>query len=344
MDSSRFFASDNTAGVHPAVMAALAEANAGHARAYGHDPATDRAIAAIRGVFGAEVEPYFVFLGTAANVLALRALLAPWQAVICTAMAHINTDECGAAESLIGCKLFTVASADGKLRPEDLDPLLRERGNEHRVQPRVVSITQATEVGTVYRPEEVRALADAAHERDLYLHMDGARLANAAAFLGCSLAEITTDCGVDVLSFGGTKNGLMFGEAVVFLKPELARHFKYHRKQSMQLISKMRYIAAQFEALLTGGLWLENARRANAMARRLAAALEGAPELTITRPVEANGLFVTMPLPALKALQQDYYFYILDETAGLARWMTAYDTAPEAVDAFAAAVRRVLRG
>lgn len=342
MPPFRSFASDNNSGVHPEVMAALAAANTDHARAYGHDAYTARADAVFARHFGPRAQVYFVFLGTAANVLALKALAKPWHGVICAETAHINTDECGAPEANAHVKLLDVATPDGKLTPELLDRRYCRVGDEHRVQPKVVSITQASELGTVYTPEEIRVLADYAHQRGMYLHMDGARIANAAVHLGCELRDMTSEAGVDVLSFGGTKNGLMFGEAVVFLDPSLGAEFRWLRKQAMQLVSKMRYIAVQFEALLEGDLWRRNAAHANAMATRLAQGLEGIPGLTLTQPVQANALFPQLPLAAMTALQREYYFYTWDEAQAIARWMTSYDSTVEEVDAFAAAVGRVM--
>lgn len=337
----RAFASDNNAGVHPEVLAALTEANRGHVRAYGDDPWTARAIERVREHLGREAEVHFVFSGTAANVLGLQCVTQPYHAVICARTAHIAVDECGAPERFTGCKLLTLATEDGKLRPEMLPPLLHHVGDQHHSQPRVVSVSQSTELGTVYRPAELRALADAAHAHGLLLHVDGARLANAAAALDVPLRAITTDAGVDVLSFGGTKNGLVGAEAVVFLNGTRAPDFKFVRKSGMQLASKMRYVAAQFDALLTDGLWKRSAAHANRMAQRLARAIEGIPGVRLARPVEANGVFVFLPRAAIAPLQQRSFFYVWDEETCECRWMTSFDTTEEDVDAFAAAVREV---
>ncbi|MBI3554995.1 MAG: aminotransferase class V-fold PLP-dependent enzyme, partial [Deltaproteobacteria bacterium] len=266
----RGFASDNNAGIHPAILAAIAEANQGHASAYGDDDYTARAVVKFREHFGNDADVFFVFNGTAANVLSLMTLTSSFSAVLCAATAHIENDECGAPEKFTGCKLVTIETPDGKLTPELLRPSIKGGGDQHHVQPRAISISQTTELGTVYTAAEVRALADFAHAHGMFLHMDGARISNAAASLHTTLRAITRDAGVDVLSFGGTKIGLMLGEAVVFFKPELARDFKFVRKQGMQLSSKMRFIAAQFDALLAGDLWRRNASRANSMARLLA--------------------------------------------------------------------------
>ncbi|MBU1228665.1 MAG: aminotransferase class V-fold PLP-dependent enzyme [Proteobacteria bacterium] len=334
------FASDNYAGVHPTVMAALAAANVGPAPAYGADALTRAACARFKEVLGENAEPFFVFLGTAANVLALQAMTRPHHAVLAASSAHINVDECGAPERILGCKLMCVDTAGGKLTPGDLRPFLSHLGNEHHNQPRVVSIAQATELGTVYGIDEIQALADFAHENGLLLHMDGARLGNAAAALGCDLRDLTSSAGVDALSFGGTKNGLMFGEAVVFFRPDLARDFPFIRKQGMQLCSKMRFIAAQFLALLDGGLWRANAAQANAMARLLADKVAGIPGLRLTQPVETNAVFASLAPRAIARLQERFAFYVWDHERHVVRWMTSFATTEAEVEAFAAAVRQ----
>jgi threonine aldolase len=336
------FASDNHAGVHPDVLSAVAAANDGHAAAYGGDPWTMRAVQRFREHFGAAVQAFPVFNGTAANVLCLETLTQPWQAVVCAHTAHLNVDECGAPERA-GRKLLVVDTPDGRLTPELVEPLLVRIGDEHVVQPRVISITQSTELGTVYPPAAVTALADWAHAHDMVLHVDGARLCNAAAALGVPLRALTTDAGVDALSFGATKNGAMGAEAVVLLRDELADGFRFRRKQAMQLGSKMRYISAQLDALLTDDLWRRNAEHANAMATRLADGVRDTPGLTITQPVEANAVFAILDPAVTERLQQDWPFYVWDEGTGEVRWMAAWDTAPEDVDAFAAAVRAALR-
>lgn len=333
------FASDNYAGVHPEVLQALAEANEGPARAYGDDELTAAARQRFKKLLGNRAEAYFVFLGTAANVLALQAMVRPHQAVLCAESAHINVDECGAPEARIGCKLMTVPAPGGKLTPELLRPFLAHLGNEHHNQPRAISISQATELGTLYTPLEIRALADFAHANHMWLHMDGARIANACAALECTAAELTVKVGVDAVSFGGTKNGMMFGEAVVLFRAELARDFQYIRKQNMQLCSKMRFISAQFLALLRGGLWLENARRANAMARLLADRLADAPGVEITQPVQTNAVFARLAPSVIERLQARFAFYTWDQQEHVVRWMTSFATTKAEVEAFAAAVR-----
>jgi threonine aldolase len=336
------FASDNHAGVHPDVLAAVISANEGHAAAYGGDPWTARAIQRFREHLGPHAHAFPVFNGTGANVLCLESLTQPWQAVVCARTAHLHVDECGAPERA-GRKLLVVDTPDGRLTPELVEPLMVRIGDEHAVQPRVISIAQSTELGTIYTPDAVAALADWAHGHGLLLHVDGSRLANAAAALGVSLRALTSDVGVDALSFGGTKNGAMGAEAVVLLRDHVADGFRYRRKQAMQLGSKMRYISAQLEALLTGDLWRRNAEHANAMARRLADGVRGARGLRITQPVEANVVFATLDPAATERLQQDWPFYVWDDATGEVRWMASWDTDPDDVDAFAEAVRAALR-
>lgn len=338
------FASDNYAGVHPAVMAALAAANNGPAQAYGADALTQAARARFKEVLGANAEAFFVFLGTAANVLALQAMTSPHHAVLCASTAHINVDECGAPERHLGCKLMNVDTPDGKLTPELLRPFLLHLGNEHHNQPRVVSIAQATELGTVYTAAEIRALADFAHGSGMLLHMDGARLGNAAVALSdgqeCELRHITADAGVDALSFGGTKNGLMFGEAVVFFRPELAHEFPFIRKQGMQLCSKMRFIATQFLALLEGDLWRRNAAKANAMARLLAEKVAGIPGVSLTQTPQTNAVFAALAPAVIERLQARFAFYVWNHEQNVVRWMTSFATTEAEVEEFAAAVRQ----
>jgi threonine aldolase len=334
----RGFGSDNHAGVLPHVLEALAAANDGHAHSYGDDDWTRRAEARFREHFGKQASAYLVFNGTAANVVGLRAICRPYEAVICAETAHLNVDECGAPEWNAGLKLLPVATPDGKLTPELVAPRLVRFGDEHAVQPRVLSITQSTEMGTVYALDEVRALADLAHEQGLLLHVDGARLANAAAALDVPLRALTTDAGVDALSFGGTKNGMLVGEAIVLLRPGLDDAMKFLRKQSMQLASKMRFLSAQFEALLDGDAWRAPAAHANAMAARLAAGVEGVPGVRLTQRVEANAVFAVIPHELAERLRERFFFYTWDERTGEVRWMCAWDTEPDDVDAFTAAL------
>lgn len=336
----RAFASDNYAGVHPEILAAIAAANVDHQIAYGDDDYTARLQSVFAAHFGDPVEVFPVFNGTGANVTALQSMLPPWGAVICTSHAHIHTDEGAAPERVAGIKLLPVPSSNAKLTPELIDTEAFGWGFEHRAQPLVVSITQTTELGTLYTAEEIREIADHAHSKGMLVHLDGARIANAAAALGQPLRAFTRDAGVDVLSFGGTKNGLLLGEAVVVLNPEAADGLKYIRKFNMQLASKMRFISAQFIALLEGDLWLRNATHANTMAARLRAGLEQAiaegraPGLAFTQPTQANAIFATLPADAIKRLQAQVRFYDWDEAANEVRWMTAFDTTEADIDSF----------
>ncbi len=333
-----YFNSDNYAPVLPEVMAAIAAANEGHAPAYGADEVTARVEARIRAELGEQAHAFLVFNGTAANVVALRALLRPWQGIVCAESAHLNVDEGGAPEAMAGLKLLTVPAVDGKLTPELVATRLVRLGDEHVVQPGAVSLAQSTELGTLYTPGELAALAEYAHANGMRLHVDGARLANAAAALDVPLRAITTDVGADVVSFGGTKAGLMLGEAVVLLSGEMALALPYLRKQSMQLASKMRYVAAQFEALLEDELWRRAAAHANAMAARLAAAVSELDGVTVTHAVQANAVFAVLPPGVAERLQRDWGFYTWDERSGEVRWMCSHDTRLEDVDAFAAAI------
>jgi threonine aldolase len=340
--SKRSFASDNNAGVHPRVMEAIQAANDGHVIAYGDDPYTARAVEKFHELLGNEAEVFFVFGGTGANVLGLKAMTRSHHAIICAETAHINVDECGAPEKFTGCKLLPVATSDGKVSIDHIKPLLHEVGFEHHVQPRVISISQATEMGTVYTPREMKALSAFAHDHDMLLHVDGARIANAAASLKVKLRAVTGDVGVDVLSFGGAKNGMMYGEAVVFFKKALAQDFKYTRKQGTHLPSKMRYISAQFEALLSGNLWRENAAHANRMAQLLAGELTKIPQIRITQKVEANGVFAVIPKKYIGKLQKKYFFYVWNDQTSEVRLMTSFDTTEEDIKDFVTLVRRTM--
>ncbi|MFC7472141.1 threonine aldolase family protein [Actinomadura keratinilytica] len=320
-------------------MAALALANGGHQVAYGEDDYTEHLQQIVRSHFGGSAQAFPVFNGTGANVVALQALTDRWGAVICAESAHINVDECGAPERVGGLKLLTVPTPHGKLTPELIDREAYGWDDEHRAMPQVVSITQNTELGTVYTPEEIRAICDHAHERGMKVHLDGARIANAAASLDVPMRAFTNAVGVDVLSYGGTKNGMLFGEAVIVLDPDTARHMKHLRKLSMQLASKMRFVSVQLEAMLAKDLWLRNARHANAMARRLAEAVETVDGVEIVHPVQANAVFARLPHDVSERLQKRFRFYFWDEQAGEVRWMCSFDTQEEDVDAFAAALR-----
>jgi threonine aldolase len=335
----RGFASDNASTIHPEVLAAIEAANHGHAYGYGHDRLSEALAERFKNEFGEQARAFPVWGGTAANVLSLRAVCRPWEAAICAPTAHLNVDECGAPEAIAGVKLLIAPADHGKLTPQAVETLIERVGDEHAVQPRVVSISQCTELGTVYEADEVRALSGLAHARGLLLHVDGARLSNAAAALGSSLRALTSDAGVDLLSFGGTKNGLLGAEAVVFLDLGLADGFQYLRKQSLQLASKMRFLAAQLNALLTDELWLRCAAHANAMAALLAERVHGVPGLTITRPVQTNVVFAQLAHEAIAELQRDWDFYTWDEGIGEVRWMCSWDTTEEDVEEFARAVR-----
>jgi threonine aldolase len=344
MKPARSFASDNNAGIHPQVLKAISAANQGHVVGYGDDSYTSSAVRKFKQHFGGDTEVFIVFNGTAANSLSLHALTDSFHAVICTAVAHIYTDECGAPEKFTGCKLIPIPAPDGKLTVESVRNAFHGIGDQHHVQPRVISITQATEMGTVYKPEEIKALARFAHEHEMFLHMDGARIANAAAALGQNLRQATRDLGVDVLSFGGTKNGLMGAEAVVFFDQKLAHNFQYLRKQGMQLASKMRFISAQLDALLTNDLWLQNAQHANRMARLLQKEVRKIPQVKVVYKVEANGVFAKIPRHSIAKLQKRYFFYVWNEEESIVRWMCSFDTTAEDVKQFAKFVAEIVGG
>ncbi|NOR34687.1 MAG: aminotransferase class V-fold PLP-dependent enzyme [Bacteroidales bacterium] len=338
----RGFASDNNAGVHPNILTALTKVNDGHVIAYGDDPYTEKASAQLREIFGQETEVFFVFIGTAANVLGLSTVTQSYNAVICPETAHINVDECGAPEKFSGCKLLTCNTPDGKLTVDMIASHMHGIGFEHHVQPRMVSITQATELGTVYTVDEIREIARYTHEHGMLLHMDGARISNAAVSLGSDFYEMTGGAGVDVLSFGGTKNGMMYGEAIIFFDQALCKDFKYRRKQGMQLASKMRYIAAQFSTFLENELWKENASHANRMARKLYASVKDIPGLEVTREVESNAVFARIPSHVIPALQDEFFFYIWDEELSEVRWMCSFDTTEADIESFASLLRSML--
>ena len=336
MTQRKSFGSDNHAGAHPAVLRAIMDANLGDAVAYGADAGTERVTATLREIFRAE-GAFLMLNGTGANVLGLSLLLRRHEGVICADSAHINTDECGAPERLLGTKLLGVPAPDGKLTPELISERLSGRGNDHFAQPAAVAITQSTEFGTCYSLAELRKIADFCHARDLRVYLDGARLANAAAYLDCSLAELA-EC-ADVLSFGGTKNGAIGAEALVVMRSGLAADVPYLRKQQTQLTSKMRFVAAQFGALLQDDLWRTSAAHANAMARRLAAGAAAVPGVEIVYPVQANAVFARLDPKHVAALQHDWFFHLWDEQDSVVRWMTAFDTPEADVDAFVASIR-----
>ncbi|WP_344363665.1 low specificity L-threonine aldolase [Streptomyces gobitricini] len=335
----RGFASDNYAGVHPEILAALALANGGHQVAYGEDVYTEHLQRVMHSHFGPTAEAFPVFNGTGANVTALQSLTDRWGAVICAESAHINVDEGGAPERMAGLKLLTVPTPDGKLTPELIDRQAFGWDDEHRAMPQVVSITQNTELGTVYTVDEIRAIVEHAHGLGMKVHLDGARIANAAASLDVPMRAFTNAAGVDVLSFGGTKNGMLAGECVVVLNPDAVSHMKHLRKMSMQLASKMRFVSVQFEALLAKDLWLRNARHSNAMAQRLAEGVRAVDGVEILHPVQANAVFARLPHQVTRRLQERFRFYFWDEAAGDVRWMCSFDTTEDDVDAFVLALK-----
>ena len=338
----RSFASDNYSGVHPEVLAALVAANEGHQVAYGEDAYTARLHEVMTELFGKPVEIFPVFNGTGANVVSLQSLLPRWGAVVCAATAHINCDENGAPERVGGMKLLSVPTENGKLTPELIDKEAWGFGDEHRAQPLAVSITQTTELGTCYTPAEVKAICDHAHSLGMKVHMDGARLANAAASLGVPVREFTSDAGVDVLSFGGTKNGIMFGEIIVALNPSATDGLIYLRKMNMQLASKMRFISAQMLALLEDDLWIKSAGHANAMAAKLRAAIDSIPGVQATQDTQSNGVFAVLPEGVANKLRESFRFYDWNEAAREVRWMCSFDTSEADIDAFVAAIKAEL--
>ncbi|MBD3914417.1 low specificity L-threonine aldolase [Nocardioides hwasunensis] len=340
--SRRGFASDNSSGVHPEVLRALAQANGGHQPAYGADVYTQRLQAELADVFGVDVDIFAVFNGTGANVLALQALLPRWGAVVCARTAHINVDENGAPERVGGMKLLPVETPDGKLTPELLDREAWGWGDEHRAQPLAVSITQTTELGTCYRPDEIADLAAHAHELGMKVHVDGARLANAAAWLDVPVRAFTADAGVDILTWGGTKNGLVFGECVVSFDPGLGESLRYLRKMDMQLASKSRFVAAQLLAMLDDDLWLRSARHANAMATRLRRGVDLLPAVEVTQPTQSNGVFAILPPGVADRLRQRFAFHDWDAARREVRWMCSFDTTEQDVDDFLAALEEEL--
>jgi len=340
---SRGFASDNNAGVHPQILKEMQRVNNGHVIGYGDDIYTDEANQLFKIIFGSSTEVFFVFTGTAANVLGLTGITRSWNSIITAFSAHIEQDECGAPEKYTGCKVLTVDTPDGKIRKDFLARHMHGFDFEHHSQPKVVSITQSTEMGTVYEPAEIRDLADFVHKHDMLLHMDGARIANAAATLDLPFRDFTTEAGVDVLSFGGTKNGMMMGEAVCFLKEGLSEDFKYIRKQGMQLASKMRFIAAQFIAYFRNDLWLNNARHANMMAVKLARRIENIEGLRITQEVKSNGVFLIMPGQVADDIRSEYFFYPWNEELSEYRLMTSWDTTENDIEDFCDLLERKMK-
>jgi len=336
------FASDNNSGVHPNILRAMEAANAGHFTGYGNDPFTGEAISVFKEKFGSDTEVFFVFNGTGANVLGLSSVTRSFNSIICAETAHIQEDECGAPEKFTGCKLLPVEPIQGKITPDAIMHHLKGFEFEHHSQPKVISISQVTEMGTVYQPAEIKALASLAHDNHMFLHMDGARIANAAIALNMDFREFTRDCGVDILSFGGTKNGMMMGEAVLFFNPELTRQTKYIRKQSMQLYSKMRFVGAQFIAYFENDLWKVTATHANKMAKLLEAEVAKIPQIKLTQQVEANGVFAIVPPEIIKPLQERFFFYIWNPITSEVRWMTSFDTTEKEIYEFTALIKKLL--
>ncbi len=341
--NKRGFASDNFSGVLPEVMEAIQNANNGHVMAYGLDAYTASAIEKFKSLFGENIDVYFAFNGTGANVIGLSTLTQSYHSILCPASAHIQVDECGAPDKFTGCKVIPIDCPDGKITPELIQPHLHGFGFEHHSQPKMISITQCTELGTVYTPKEVKAICDLAHANNMYVHMDGARLANAVVSLGVDVTEFTTKAGIDALSFGGTKNGMMLGEAVIFFNPDLSTETKYVRKQSMQLYSKMRYIGAQFDAMLTNDLWLKTARHANKMAKLLEAEVLKIDKIKITQKVQSNGIWALIPKDKIEKLQEEYFFWVWDEHAGEVRWICSFDTTEEDINGFVALLKSELK-
>ncbi|HAH25813.1 MAG TPA: threonine aldolase [Prolixibacteraceae bacterium] len=338
----RGFASDNNSGIHPEILQALFTANEGHAVGYGGDQITEMAIQRFKQEFGQEIDVYFVFNGTGANVLSLSTLSHSFHSIICAETAHIQTDECGAPEKLTGSKLLPVQTIKGKITPEGIRKYLHGFEFEHHSQPKMISISQVTELGTVYSLEEIKAITTLAHEYGLFVHMDGARLANAAVALNLPFRAFTVDAGIDVLSFGGTKNGMMLGEAVVFFNPALSKNTKYIRKQSMQLFSKMRFVSAQFLAYFNNDLWKKNAAHSNKMAKLLEQEVKKIPAIQLTQEVDANGVFAIVPKEIIPLLQEKYFFYMWDEHRSEVRWMTSFDTQEEDILNFVALIKSLV--
>lgn len=342
MKITKGFASDNNSGVHPAILASLTDVNSGHQKGYGDDPYTQEATQLFKQHFGEQAEIYFVLTGTGANIVGLQSGIKSYHSIICANTAHIHVDECGAPEKFTGAKLLAIDTPDGKLTPQLVQPYLHGFGFEHHSQPGVISITQCTEMGTIYTAIEIQELAELAHKNNMLLHVDGARIANAVATLGISLKEMITNTGVDILSFGGTKNGMMFGEAVVILNPEKTQGIQYYRKQAAQLYSKMRFVSGQFIAYFQNEVWQQNARHSNKMAQLLYQKIQEIPEIKVTQKVQANGIFAIVPPEIIPPLQQQYFFYMWDESKNEVRWMTSFDTTEEDVQNFGMAIRQLI--
>ncbi|SHH40535.1 threonine aldolase family protein [Tepidibacter thalassicus] len=324
-------ASDNYSGVHPKILQAIIDCNKKHAFPYGDDYYTKKAVEKFKEIFGEKIDVYFVSNGTAANVISLSSVLRSFESVICTDIAHITVDECGALERFTGSKILQLPHKDGKICIDDIKKTLNNRGVDRHTQPKIISISQVTEIGTVYTIDEIKNLVEFAHKNDLLVHIDGARISNAAVALDVSFKEMITDTGVDLLSFGGTKNGMMYGEAIISFNPKLSENLKYLRKQGMNVISKMRYISAQFLAFFENELWKENAKNSNAMAKLLATELQTIPDIKLLSPIESNIIFARIPEKWIKPLQSKYYFYKSEDESNLVRWVTSYDTTKEEI-------------
>lgn len=336
--------SDNNSGVHPSILEAIYECNIGHEPSYGADKYTRRAIELIREIFHKDVDVYFVTTGTAANIVGLAGILAPYEGVVAPDTAHINVDECGALERFGGAKILYVPNRDGKIYPEDVEVFLTSLGDEHQVQPKIISISQISELGTAYTVEEIRELANFAHDNNMLIHMDGARIANAVVALDSSFKEMVTDTGVDLLSFGGTKNGMMMGEAIISFNKDISRAFKYVRKQAMQLVSKMRFISAQFIPYLEQGIWRENAINSNGMAQYLKKKLSNISGVRVDNKTSGNMLFVQIPKEWNQPLQEKYPVYIVDKESNIIRLVTSFDTTEKDANAFVEYIEGISMG
>ncbi|MGJ0845353.1 threonine aldolase family protein [Tissierella praeacuta] len=337
----KMFMSDNNSGVHPDIIEAIINVNNGHAYSYGNDITTKKAIEKIIELLGVEADIYFVTTGTAANVIGLSGLLKPYEAVVCANTAHINVDECGALEKFSGSKILQISTENGKISKEEVIGFLHSLGDEHQSQPRIISISQTTETGTLYSIKEIKDLANFAHKNNMLLHVDGARIANAVVALNTTFKEMITDTGVDLLSFGGTKNGMMIGEAIVSLNKDLSKGFKFYRKQGMQLLSKMRFVSAQFVAYLSNELWKENASNANNMGKYFADRLLEIPGVTLKSKPETNMLFVYMKKDLINSLQKEFDFYLIDEETNLIRLVTSFDTSKDDIDNFIEFIKNI---
>jgi len=335
-------ASDNYSGVHPEIMEALVRANIDHQGSYGNDEFTLRAVQLFKKCFGDQIEVFFVYNGTGANVLGLSVLTHTFHSVLCSELAHINVDESTAPEKFTGCKLISIPTTNGKITPEQVEEKIQRIGDQHHPQARVISISQSTEYGTVYSVDEVKALSVLAKRNNLYLHMDGARISNAAVSLGKDFKSFTCDIGVDILSFGGTKNGMMFGEAVLVFNSELAKYFLYYRKQGMQLHSKMRFISAQFEALLSNDLWKRNALHSNRMAKKIEQGLQTIPQIKITQSVDGNGVFAIFPKAIISEVQKELFFYVWNDRTNEVRLMCSFDTKEDEIDRFVQRIKELI--